>query len=84
MQQQNSIPKRLRKVAPLLSPELANDLRNLMHRLYNGLPVNTDDFDGVMAGAILEELDIAIAACPVNRLKHVARIRKQQQQFTAA
>ena len=79
-----TVPKKLRKVAPLLSFELANDLRNLMHRLYNGLPVNTDDFDGVMAGAILEELDIAIAACPLNRLKHVGRIRKQQQQFTAA
>ena len=82
MQQTNSIPKKLRKVAPLLPFELANDLRNLMHRLYNGLPVTPDDFDGCMAGAILEELDIAIAANPLSRLKHAGKVRKQQLNYT--
>lgn len=82
MKTETQVPKQLRRVAPLLSYELANDLRNLMHRLYNGLPVNPDDFDGCMAGAILEELDIAIAANPLSRLKHVAKIRKQQNAYT--
>lgn len=77
------IPKRLRKVAPILSYELANDLLHHLKCIYNGLPVRYDDFDGVMAGAILEELEIAITANPVNRLKYVERIRKEQQQFAA-
>lgn len=76
------IPKKLRKVAPILSYELANDLLHHLKCIYNGLPVKFDDFDGAMAGAIMEELEIAIAANPMNRLKHVERIRKAQKEFT--